>query len=976
MNDRSSHKSAPQAPSESTAAGVPPSAEGSGSHRSGGSGSSQGQLTVISARQPTGGINLTPTPGRLDTSGLGEGDQLGQFLLQKFIGGGGMGVVFRALDTTLNREVAVKVLSRDQSADDEALRRFRNEAQSAARLNHENIARVHYVGEDRGVHYIVFEFIEGINLRDRVEQIGPLPLGEAVSYTYQITQALDHASQRDVIHRDIKPSNVLITPDGKAKLVDMGLARLNQVAHADNDLTASGVTLGTFDYISPEQARDPRSADVRSDMYSLGCSVFYMLTGQPPFPDGTVLQKLLQHQGDTPPDPRTIRPELPVEITWLLARMLAKNPAQRFQLPSELADELAKLSQKLGLPLIAPPTGRSVPRNDGPLARWRHHLPWIVPVAALFLIVLTLDAIWSAGSAPGRLGAADRQGATSRVARAPNEPPPKTTLPPPAAKASNTIAPKSEPPTASGAPLPARPTTTDSPDPAVSDSPEETALPPQSDAPVATDQSPSAANPALERVAKTLGAILDIEALAARASAADDSGAQLGPPPVGAPADTLPAADPSRGADLPRPPAVDKPPAIARAPLAEGLLVVSDTQTGDLCYASLRAACNNAKHGDVIELRFSRRMLEEPITISNMTLTIRAGDGFRPIVVFRPEANPVKFPPSMLSVAGGQLHCEDVHWELELPRELAREWSLFETRMAERLRFERCTFTIRYASTGGKAYHAGVAFFDIKAPPGGSTMTMPAAADQQSVAIDLRNCVARGEATFVRDNDLQALRLDWENGLLATSERLLLAAGGAIEPRQLGYVQINLRHVTAIAQSGLALITNSEDAPYQMKTEFDCTDSIFVTTADPPLLEQRGSNSAAEYRTRVRWSGERQYFDGFNVFWKIVTGQAQTTAEQMDFDAWQETWAGHARLMSHTPIAWKKSPAADRPFSQHSPQDYALDDASDNLLIRGASDGQDAGCIAWQLSTLPPEPTDGEENPPQNSAPPRPLDGS
>jgi serine/threonine-protein kinase len=233
-----------------------------------------------------------------------------------------MGIVFRALDTTLDREVAVKVLSADQSADDETLRRFRNEAQSAARLNHDNIAHVFYVGQDRGVHYIVFEFIEGVNIRDLVEQHGPLPLEEAVSYTYQIAQALEHASQRAVIHRDIKPSNVLITPDGKAKLVDMGLARLNQLARSD-DLTASGVTLGTFDYISPEQARDPRSADVRSDLYSLGCSFFFMLTGRPPFPDGTVLQKLLQHQGDSPPDPREFRPELPAEVTNILAGLLA-----------------------------------------------------------------------------------------------------------------------------------------------------------------------------------------------------------------------------------------------------------------------------------------------------------------------------------------------------------------------------------------------------------------------------------------------------------------------------------------------------------------------------------------------------------------------------------------------------------------------------------------------------------------------------
>ncbi len=163
------------------------------------------------------------------------------------------------------------------------------------------------------------------------------------------------------------------------------------------------------------------------------------------------------------------------------------------------------------------------------------------------------------------------------------------------------------------------------------------------------------------------------------------------------------------------------------------------------------------------------------------------------------------------------------------------------------------------------------------------------------MAIDLRDCVARGEATFVRNNELQPLRLDWENGLLATSERLLVATGGAIEPRQLGYMQINLAHVTAIVQSGLALISNSEDAPWQMTTEFDCRDSIFVTQSKAPLLEQRGPNTAEEYRARVQWSGERQYYDGFDVYWKIVTGSMQTVAEQMDFEAWQEQWAGHGR---------------------------------------------------------------------------------
>src|SRR5213078_1395525 len=132
-----------------------------------------------------------------------------------------------------------------------------------------------------------------------------------------------HSSSRDVIHRDIKPSNVLITTTGQVKLVDMGLARMHQVEPSANDLTASGVMLGTFDYISPEQARDPRAADIRSDLYSLGCTLFYMLAGQPPFPDGTALQKLLRHNSDEPPDVRSLRPDLHSKVTALLLKMLS-----------------------------------------------------------------------------------------------------------------------------------------------------------------------------------------------------------------------------------------------------------------------------------------------------------------------------------------------------------------------------------------------------------------------------------------------------------------------------------------------------------------------------------------------------------------------------------------------------------------------------------------------------------------------------
>jgi serine/threonine protein kinase len=228
--------------------------------------------TVISKRSP-----VTPRPmsgaGPFDLGRALAGERLGHFELGEFVGGGGMGAVFRARDTMLGRTVAVKVLAQDHGSDEETVRRFKNEAQSAARLDHENIARVYYVGKDSGWNYIVFEFIDGINIRDLVEQKGPLTLEETISYTLQIAEALSHASERDVVHRDIKPSNILVTPEGRAKLVDMGLARLHQVESKQDDLTASGVTLGTFDYISPEQARDPRSTDVRGDLYSLGCTL-------------------------------------------------------------------------------------------------------------------------------------------------------------------------------------------------------------------------------------------------------------------------------------------------------------------------------------------------------------------------------------------------------------------------------------------------------------------------------------------------------------------------------------------------------------------------------------------------------------------------------------------------------------------------------------------------------------------------------
>lgn len=360
----------------------------------------QNDQTVVSTLPP---VEVGAATATLDPRQLGvalEGQQLDHVLLEKFVGGGGMGAVFRAWDTNLHRTVAVKVLSMRQAGDVESQRRFQTEARSAARLDHPNIARAHYVGEDRGLQYIVFEYIHGTNLRDLVYDNGPLQATDVLNVALQIAGALMHSWEREVVHRDIKPSNILIAHDGLAKLVDMGLARLEYLGQNEHDETATGVTLGTFDYISPEQARNPRDADIRSDIYSLGCTLFFMLTGRPPFPDGNVLQKLLAHQGDPAPDVRELRPDVPDNLANVIAKMLAKKPDDRFQTPIDLSAALTNCIEQLGL---APPAA-ALPAYMGawspPSRFWPRHAPWIIPAVLLLAIVAVLGIVWHGQTGP------------------------------------------------------------------------------------------------------------------------------------------------------------------------------------------------------------------------------------------------------------------------------------------------------------------------------------------------------------------------------------------------------------------------------------------------------------------------------------------------------------------------------------------------------------------------------------------------
>lgn len=367
------------------------------------------------------------------------GRKLGHYELIEAIGAGGMAAVLKARDTELGRVVALKILPPEAARDPESVNRFKQEGRAAAALDHDNVARVYFCGEDQGLHFIAFEFVEGINLRQMIDRRGVLPAGECVRYMMQVAAGLNHAAERGVVHRDIKPSNILITPDGRAKIVDMGLARQLDAELVNGAVTQSGVTLGTFDYISPEQALDPRRADARSDIYSLGCTFYHALTGRPPVPEGTAARKLRAHQNDAPLDPRELNPAVPDELAAVLGRMMAKDPAARYQTPTDLIAHLKGLAErlKIGSDALAHDTAtKSVPAElrllpEAPRVRAAWVLAAVAVAAAVVAFVIATGTPGPAPGAPGDPGKAKAPDLTDKgPPLLPPDPPPGPKNPP------------------------------------------------------------------------------------------------------------------------------------------------------------------------------------------------------------------------------------------------------------------------------------------------------------------------------------------------------------------------------------------------------------------------------------------------------------------------------------------------------------------------------------------------------------------
>ena len=285
-----------------------------------------------------------------------SGFLIGQYRLLDCIGQGGNGHVFRAEDVNLHRQVALKVLAPSIVKSRDAVARFHQEVRAAAQLDHPHIVFAFDAGTAGDLPYLAMEFVPGRNLGDVADAYGPLPVGWSCDCVRQAAKALQYAHERGLVHRDVKPSNLLVSRNPETgrphvKLLDLGLARFVSESVPDGGLTQSGQVLGTPDYISPEQAADTRTADIRSDVFSLGCTLFRLLTGEVPFGGGNVMEKLMSRATNDAPPARSLRPDLPPELEAVIARMLDRNPARRYQTPGEVADALKAFA---ALPTIDP----------------------------------------------------------------------------------------------------------------------------------------------------------------------------------------------------------------------------------------------------------------------------------------------------------------------------------------------------------------------------------------------------------------------------------------------------------------------------------------------------------------------------------------------------------------------------------------------------------------------------------------------
>jgi serine/threonine protein kinase len=318
-------------------------------------------LTQYAAWRPTLDELLKRTDWEL--ARLQEGTLIRDYRLLHKVGRGGMGTVYQAIHTKLDKVVAVKVLPQERVKDPEAVLRFQREMKAVGKLRHPNIVEALDAGEADGMHYLVMEYVDGCDLGKLLSARGPLPLAQACEVVRQAALGLQHAHQQERVHRDVKPSNLMLSTEGQVKVLDLGLARLREEQPWNVELSSGKHAMGTADYMAPEQAADAHAADIRADVYSLGCTLYALLAGAPPFSGpkySSPAKKLVGHARDPVPPLDGLRPDVPDQLLALIDRMLSKSPEQRPATPGEVAQVLEGFAAGANLPRLLESTRTDV----------------------------------------------------------------------------------------------------------------------------------------------------------------------------------------------------------------------------------------------------------------------------------------------------------------------------------------------------------------------------------------------------------------------------------------------------------------------------------------------------------------------------------------------------------------------------------------------------------------------------------------
>ena len=360
---------------------------------------------------------------------LGRGNRTaieGYEILEK-LGAGGQGAVYKARQSSMDRLVALKVLPPKYAKDKEGIQRFLREARAIARLNHPNIVAGIDAGFSNGIYYYVMEYVEGESLSRRIARLGTLPWRDAVSIVRQVALALDHAHANGLVHRDVKPANVMLTPDGTAKLADLGMARF--AGQEGMTITQPGLVVGTPHYIAPEQARGEEAVDVRADLYSLGITFYEMLAGKPPYTGKDPLVVLNKHVNDTV---RFEFPEVPQKLLWIGHRLTERDRARRYASPAELLEDLESFGENRTLAHARLPVRAKTTRKAVTVRRQANsRTPVVIGVAAAVLLGILVVAVGFSGSADPPAPRPAVRPAPKQAAVPPAPPPPKEKLPAP-----------------------------------------------------------------------------------------------------------------------------------------------------------------------------------------------------------------------------------------------------------------------------------------------------------------------------------------------------------------------------------------------------------------------------------------------------------------------------------------------------------------------------------------------------------------